>query len=99
MADAEPVHVLKIDVEGAEALVWEGAQEIIARSHELTVFMEFMPDMLAQTVEPGSFLDRIHGQGFTIREIMPNGTVLAGDRDRLLARSWAELLLTRREPG
>ena len=99
MADTGPVDVLKIDVEGAESLVWEGAQEIIARSHELTVFMEFMPEMLSQTVEPGAFLDRIHGQGFTIREIMPDGTVLAGDRDRLLARSWAELLLTRREPG
>ena len=98
MADAVPVDVLKIDVEGAEALVWEGAQEIIARSGGLTVFMEFMPEMLAQTVEPGVFLDRIHGQGFTIGEIMTDGTLLDGDRDRLLSRSWAELLLTRRDP-
>jgi FkbM family methyltransferase len=61
------VDLVKIDVEGAEALVFEGMTEVIARNPSVCILMEFSPGQLARAgTEPGSFLQRLTDAGWQI---------------------------------
>jgi FkbM family methyltransferase len=44
-----PIHITKIDVEGAEMAVLKGMSNIIAKNHQLNVFTEFSPGALTRT--------------------------------------------------
>lgn len=61
------VDVVKIDVEGAEALVFEGMTQLLARSPNVCVLMEFSPGQLARAgTEPAGFLKSLSNAGWEI---------------------------------
>ena len=68
--DADPWDFIKIDVEGAEADVWEALAGVRASSPSLTVCMEFT---MSQHPEPRAFLERIQADGFSIGTVGHDG--------------------------
>jgi len=63
------IDLLKIDIEGAEAIAFKGMKNILNQEH-LQMFVEFFPDGLKRTgFDPISFLKDIANFGFTIFDI------------------------------
>jgi FkbM family methyltransferase len=61
------VDVIKIDVEGAEPLVFEGMKNIISQSPHLIMFIEFYPKAIMRLGRsPIKFLETLRGFGLSI---------------------------------
>ena len=64
------VDVVKMDVEGAEPMAIEGMSELFRRSKNLSLVMEFAPDILrASGVTPEEFLTLLTSIGFRISPV------------------------------
>jgi FkbM family methyltransferase len=62
-----PIHVIKIDVEGAEMRVLQGMRNIIAKNRELNIFTEFSPEALKVAgCLPKEYFKGIANYGFDI---------------------------------
>ncbi len=86
------IDVLKIDVQGAEGLVFKGMTETIAKSPKLKIFMEFWPYALRRCgTNPQDLLDTLLVWGFSFQLIDQDG----GRLRRL--DSFAELLASEAE--
>ena len=70
-----PADFIKIDVEGAEEQVWNGMQELLDRSPNVTVLMEFNAQ---RCLRPQQTLAEISGR-FPLRELGLDGVVRALD--------------------
>ncbi len=93
MIDADtPVHLVKIDAEGAEPNVLRGMRKTIERNKELCITVEFAacwyPDGGAKR-----FLDEIEEFGFKIRKIGPNSQLLVQSHDELMRITHNDLML------
>jgi FkbM family methyltransferase len=72
LSDIPKVDVIKIDVEGAEPKVLAGAKNLIARSKNLTIILEFdARRLMVQT--PQEYLQDFEAQGFAIAIAEPEG--------------------------
>jgi len=61
------IDLMKIDVEGAEELVVDGAERVL-RNNSLKILMEFMPDQLRNVgTDPLQLLYKLQNYGFEIR--------------------------------
>ena len=61
------VNLVKIDVEGAEPLVFEGMSELLRRSHDVALIIEFAPACLRESGHnPEKVLRAIFDSGFDI---------------------------------
>lgn len=82
----ERVDVMKIDVEGSEPFVFEGMKDVLARSPEITIVMEFNPPALkAAGKEPKQFLDWLR-DGFTVEMLSQQGVIEPMDERILLGQ-------------
>lgn len=72
LAGLPRVDVIKIDVEGAEHLVWSGLERTIAANPSLVIVLEFN---FARHPRAGALLDRIQTLGFPLRFIDGDGTL------------------------
>lgn len=64
------VDIIKMDVEGAEMLVWEGMAGILKKSHSLVIITEFSPVMLRRAgSSPEEYLRQLFGHGFRLFHI------------------------------
>lgn len=68
------VNLVKIDVEGAEAIVVSGALEVLRRDKP-TIVTEFFPKWLREVsgVEPEIYLSKLRDVGYRIFELTSNG--------------------------
>ena len=86
------VDVVKIDVEGAEPLVFRGATEMIGRDHPMIVF-EFSCEMTERVggVAPRDHLKMFESFGYALSMIeRPTGTLVpVDDIDRMLSE-WGD---------
>ena len=70
------VDFIKVDAEGAEGLVWDGAQKVLGQPH-LTMFMEFTPNtQRSMGTDPLGLLGKITNCGFTIQFINSQRRIL-----------------------
>jgi FkbM family methyltransferase len=92
IGDDTPVHLVKIDAEGAEPNVLRGMRKTIERNKDLCVSIEFAacwyPNGGAK-----AFLEEIEGYGFKIRRIGPNSQLIAATHQALISMSHNDLLL------
>jgi hypothetical protein len=95
--------VVKIDVQGAEALVVEGARELLGHAG-VTVFLEFWPEALERAhADPARVLLDLEDLGFRFEDVdLPESSrrplrpleILETCRTR--SQTWMNLLLTKR---
>jgi FkbM family methyltransferase len=63
----QQIHIMKIDVEGAENAVLQGMSNIIRSNQELIIFTEFCPDALRRAgCVPTEYLKKLADYGFAI---------------------------------
>jgi FkbM family methyltransferase len=69
--DATRVSVVKMDIEGAEALALAGMRRLLTENRPLRLFLEFFPLLLTKMgSSPEEYADRlIHGDGFSVYAI------------------------------
>ncbi|MGD9968688.1 MAG: FkbM family methyltransferase [Hyphomonadaceae bacterium] len=90
------VDFLKIDAEGAEPHVLEGAREVIARSPQLEILLEFGPAFWPSLEAAREFLEKWTAEGFRILRLTASGEVEPATIESLLdPMKLEELLLTR----
>ncbi len=95
---ADAVRFIKIDVQGYEPAVLEGAGETLRRSEQAAIAIEYMPEaMRAMGFDPEAPLARLRAAGFVPTIIGPRGQLepFGGLADRLAARGYVDLLCTR----
>jgi FkbM family methyltransferase len=85
----EKVNIAKVDVQGYEGHVLAGMGELIARSDELVLFLEFTPTSLELAgTDPAALLATLKGFGFVMYEIDEQAHTIRGtDAEGLLERA------------
>jgi FkbM family methyltransferase len=82
-ADWPRLDVVKIDAEGAEALVWEGMQETLHRFPHAVVVMEL--HLQRDTPQVASFLHQLGRSGYGLRFVNYDSDVVPTDAETILA--------------
>jgi len=84
-----PVHLVKIDVEGAELEVLDGMRRILRESPDLRLIVEWSPYLLKRAGQrPERLVEMLAEQGFSLRLVGSDGALVPIDPDR--ARVFAE---------
>jgi FkbM family methyltransferase len=81
------IDLIKMDVEGAEMLAWEGMQRILKDNPQVTIVLEFNA---GRSYDPGEFLKMIAGDGFTLAYIDGMRGVCEVSASRLLGEKVGE---------
>lgn len=87
----QPVHVIKIDIEGAEPLALRGAKTTIAQNDRLVIFTEFHPLMLRKGgIDPDSFLRELETMGFQVKIINEQASRLVSISHDVLSNIYSQ---------
>lgn len=90
------VDFIKLDVEGAEPLVFQGMQACIARNPQLEIVLEFNRERFAASGhDAAGFLHMLHDLGFRFAEIGSRGQLHSRNVSQVLEREFTDLLLRR----
>jgi FkbM family methyltransferase len=79
--EVDRIDFVKIDVEGAEELVWRGLQETLRKSPEIILLLEFNDVRYA---DAEAFLDQIRAAGFPLRHVDFDSRIKAVSVDQVL---------------
>jgi FkbM family methyltransferase len=80
------IDLLKIDVEGAEPAVLQGAAHLLTRKAIKAVYCEFIPEFMTEMGwDVRKHIDWIYSLGYTARRIEPDGSIGAPMRPEELA--------------
>jgi FkbM family methyltransferase len=82
-ADWPRLDLVKVDAEGAEALVWEGMHETLKRFPRAAVLVEL--HLQRDPPQTMSFLHRLEGSGYSLRFVNYDGDVMPTDDETILA--------------
>lgn len=95
MRDVPEIHVMKIDAEGHEPAVIRGAVEILRRSRNVRIVMEFVPFIMGLP-EAAAHLALCRELGFAIYRIETDASLIRHDDDGvLLGIGFSDLFLVR----
>lgn len=98
LASVPKVNVMKVDVEGAEPYVFQGARALMDRSPDLTLIVEFHEGSTRPILPPQQYLQNFLDQGFSLALIEPKGltgTITADQCLQTLQGQLGYLYLTR----
>jgi FkbM family methyltransferase len=93
----ERIDLIKIDVEGAEPLVFRGMKNLVERNPRVHIILEFAPVHLRRAgFDPCSVIAEFHAAGFEIRRIDDvNGDLRPVASAQLVQANSVNVLLTR----
>jgi FkbM family methyltransferase len=92
----EPIDLIRMDVEGAEPLVFDGMRRILARNLRIKIMLEFFPERIERSGRrPVKFLETIKAIGFRIQTVGSRGRLQQLPIDVLAGRPLSELFLSR----
>lgn len=95
MRDVPEVHVMKIDAEGHEPAIIRGGVEVLKRSRNVKIVMEFVPTIMG-VQESLNHLRLLRGLGFSIFRIEPDASLVPHPVDDTLVNiTFSDLFLTR----
>jgi FkbM family methyltransferase len=95
MADIAEVHLMKIDAEGHEPAIIRGATDILSRSKNLKIVMEFVPPIMGER-ESIDHLGLLRKLGFAVYRIETDASLVRHDDDAALAAiPFSDLLLVK----
>jgi FkbM family methyltransferase len=74
---APPVHLIKMDIQGAEPAALIGMSDLIARSKQLMLIVEYCPGcLMAAGINPSAFLRQLSAAGLSIFAITSGGKLV-----------------------
>lgn len=91
LADWPRLDLVKIDVEGAEALVWEGMQKTLRRFPHAAVLVELHLERDPPQIT--SFLHQLERSGYSLRFVNYDGDVVPTDSATIVANSQEHWIL------
>jgi len=92
----EPIDLIRMDVEGAEPLVFDGMRSILERNLRIKIMLEFFPERIERSGrQPVKFLETIKAIGFRIQTVGSRGRLQQLPIDVLAGRPLSELFLSR----
>jgi len=92
----EPIDLIRMDVEGAEPLVFDGMRRILERNLRIKIMLEFFPERIERSGrQPVKFLETIKVIGFRIQTVGSRGRLQQLPIDVLAERPLSELFLSR----
>lgn len=93
------VDLLRMDAEGAEGLIVQGAPRLLAENPDIRIVMEFAPRLLQASAPEGrpaaELFERLTGLGFRAEIITTAATLEPAGLDRLLASTHSDVLFRR----
>lgn len=94
---AAPVSFIKIDVQGYEQAVCQGAEQTLRRNPECSVVLEYMPSaMEALGFRPGDLLDWFTHRGYRSHVVHKDGTITPGLPQDVGERGYIDVLFSQR---
>jgi FkbM family methyltransferase len=93
-----PVHLLRMDAEGAEPLVLAGARELIARSPDLRLCMEWDVMQMGSRKDPGATVALLSDAGFRFWRIETSGRLEEVAAGALPGLPHSDLVVSRQGP-
>lgn len=91
LVTGKPIRLIKLDIEGAEAMALRGAGAMLDGDTAPALLFEFSPGMLrGMGDDPAALLRRLEARGYAIHEIHPDR--LTPHDDAILARAQTYLL-------
>ena len=98
IATDRPVSLLRMDAEGAEPLVLEGMEALLARSPDIRICMEWATEMMAARRSVADMIRRLRSEGFRFWLIAPDGSLPELSDEALLALSLNDVVIARAHP-
>ncbi|WP_395662515.1 FkbM family methyltransferase [Aestuariivirga sp.] len=89
------VDFMKIDAEGAEPFVLQGARRTLSENRDIQIMMEFSPAMLCAYGSAETFLGEISGLGFGVWRIAADSSLIRSSHQDLLSAGHCDVLLRR----
>lgn len=95
----EKVDLVKIDAEGAEPSILQGARRVLTENQDIQVIMEFAPSIFEQSYGSAAKVhEDVTALGFTMYRIEHDGSLTEMSRDMLTGISGHWDVLLRRQP-
>lgn len=80
------VHVVKMDIQGAEMRALEGMRGVLERNRDVVLVTELWPDGLRRAgTDPRAFVQALRTLGFGLHVLAEDGSLAAADVERLRA--------------
>ncbi len=70
LSHVDSIDFIKIDAEGSEVNVIRGMKELIRRSPEIKILMEFYPNFIKKHVSLSEFTDELESMGFSFNKVI-----------------------------
>jgi FkbM family methyltransferase len=93
-----PVDLIRIDAEGAEPLILEGARQILLRSPTIMICMEWSVAMMSERTNLGNFICELRGYGFHFWKIEPNSSLTELTDEELTIVELCNIMVARHHP-
>lgn len=87
----EKVDFIKIDVEGAEQLAWQGLQKTLDANPRIKIFLEFNSNRYPETA--ASFIQQIVDQGFKLAYVDTNSALVSCTAAYVLSQGSHDVIL------
>lgn len=93
----EKVDFLRIDAEGSDPHIIDGARQLISKNKNIIIIMEYIPEYLKLYYpDIKTFFENIRIDGFNISKINNNGSYFDVSSDTILNGGHCDLILTRK---
>ncbi len=94
----DPVDVIRIDAEGAEPLILEGARQILRRSPTILICMEWGVGMMSDRKDVGQFISEFRESGFGFWKIEHDSSLTELTDDALRGVELCNIVVARDYP-
>jgi FkbM family methyltransferase len=82
------VDFIKIDAEGSEVFIFEGMEKLINQNPHLKIMFEYNPGFVAASgIKPQEFLEKLVHQGFQLKRVAHDSTLVNASIEELLSTS------------
>lgn len=98
LGDIPALDLLRMDAEGFEPFVIRGARNIIERSPDIVIIMEWSTGMMAPRTDLGVFVAEMRDMGFKSWQITRKATLAPMDMDSLTSIAHSEIVFSRKTP-
>jgi FkbM family methyltransferase len=92
------VDLIRIDAEGAEPLILEGARQILLRSPSILICMEWAVDMMSDRRDVAQFISDLRGDGFRIWKIEHDASLIELTDEALKIVEICNVVISRHHP-